>query len=378
MNFRIKMDDSKINIDLTDTRLKNVLQYCKPKEQLVLVRKFGILTGGKEVPLQRIGKDYNLTRERVRQIEAQGLMRMRRLMVGNSAYIDLIEEAKSILKRDGGILLEDDLINKIVNLKKYDFTRQEMKLILVSDFDITYLKRNKYYNKCFYIDPLFEDFLTVVALYAKDYFKSRTDSAEVYEFANHLKTQFIQQYDQISLLRADNFYMSLFTVIRDMKMFDGKVGPADFAEVNPKTIKLKVLYTMRRLGKPIHFQELPAKIMAHFPEKNVKVNTVHNELVKNNDYFVNLGLGLYGLKERWFKGGTVVDIIVRIFQAHKRPMSVKEVSKELLKEKMVSPNTILLNLQKYKELFERVDKGVYQLRAQYMDMSEDDVRAVIK
>jgi Fe2+ or Zn2+ uptake regulation protein len=43
-----------------------------------------------------------------------------------------------------------------------------------------------------------------------------------------------------------------------------------------------------------------------------------------------------------------VDIIVRIFQQHQRPMSVKEISKELLKEKMVSPNTILLNLQKYK------------------------------
>jgi DNA-directed RNA polymerase sigma subunit (sigma70/sigma32) len=98
MNFNIKMDDSKISLDLTDTRLKNVLQYCKPKEQLVLVRKFGLLTGGKEVPLQRIGKDYNLTRERVRQIEAQALMRVRRLMVGNPVYIDLIEDAKNILR----------------------------------------------------------------------------------------------------------------------------------------------------------------------------------------------------------------------------------------------------------------------------------------
>lgn len=43
-------------------------------------------------------------------------------------------------------------------------------------------------------------------------------------------------------------------------------------------------------------------------------------------------------------------------------MSVKEISKELLKEKMVSPNTVLLNLQKYKDIFERVDKGVYALK----------------
>lgn len=372
------MDDSKISLDLTDTRLKNVLQYCKPKEQLVLVRKFGLLTGGKEVPLQRIGKDYNLTRERVRQIEAQALMRVRRLMVGNAMYIDLIEDAKKMLRDEGGILIEDSMINKIVNLKKYEFTRQEIKLILVSDFDITYLKRNKNFNKCFYIDPLFEDFLTVVSLYTKDYFKKRGESVDIYEFATHLKTEFSKKYDQITFLKNDQFFLNFFTSLRDIKLFDGKLWTADFVDVHPKTIKLKILYTMRRMAKPVHFQELPAKIMEHFPAKNIKVNTVHNELVKNNDYFVNLGLGLYGLKEWGFKWGTVVDIIARIFQQHKRPMSVKEISKELLKEKMVSPNTILLNLQKYKELFERTDKWVYQIKSNFLTKSEDEIREYIK
>ena len=378
MNFNIKMDDSKISLDLTDTLLKNVLQYCKPKEQLVLVRKFWLLTGGKEVPLQRIGKDYNLTRERVRQIEAQALMRVRRLMVGNAMYIDLIEDAKKMLRDEGGILIEDTMINKIVNLKKYEFSRQEIKLILVSDFDITYLKRNKNFNKCFYIDPLFEDFLTVVALYTKDYFKKRGESVDIYEFATHLKSEFTKKYDQITFLKNDQFFLNFFASLRDVKLFDGKLGTADFVDVHPKTIKLKILYTMRRLAKPVHFQELPAKIMDHFPAKNIKVNTVHNELVKNNDYFVNLGLGLYGLKEWGFKGGTVVDIIARIFQQHNRPMSVKEISKELLKEKMVSPNTILLNLQKYKELFERTDKWVYQIKPAFLTKSEDEIREYIK
>lgn len=372
------MDDSKISLDLSDTRLKNVLQYCKPKEQLVLVRKFWLLTGGKEIPLQRIGKDYNLTRERVRQIEAQALMRVRRLMVGNAMYIDLIEDAKKILREEWGILVEDNMINKLINLKKYEFNRQEIKLILVSDFDMTYLKRNKNFNKCFYIDPLFEDFLTIVSLYTKDYFKNRGESIDIYEFATHLKTEFSKKYDQITFLKNDQFFLNFFEALRDIKLFDGKLGTADFVDVHPKTIKLKILYTMRRMAKPVHFQELPAKIMEYFPAKNIKVNTVHNELVKNNDYFVNLGLGLYGLKEWGFKGGTVVDIIARIFQQHKRPMSVKEISKELLKEKMVSPNTILLNLQKYKELFERTDKGVYQIKSQYLNASEEEIRNYIK
>lgn len=57
----------------------------------------------------------------------------------------------------------------------------------------------------------------------------------------------------------------------------------------------------------------------------------------------------------------VKDIIVRILKKNARAMTVKEICKDLLKEKMVSPNTVLLNLQKHKDLFERVEKGVYQL-----------------
>ena len=73
-----------------------------------------------------------------------------------------------------------------------------------------------------------------------------------------------------------------------------------------------MLYTIRRLNKPIHYQELPAKILERFPGELTKINTVHNELVKNNDLFINLGLGTYGLKERGFQGGSVRDILIRI------------------------------------------------------------------
>jgi hypothetical protein len=112
----------------------------------------------------------------------------------------------------------------------------------------------------------------------------------MYEFASYLKIEFSKKYEKISFLKNDQFFLNYFQSLRDIKLFDGKIGTADFVDVYPKTIKLKILYTMRRLAKQAHFQELPAKIMEYFPQKNIKVNTVHNELVKNNDYFVNLGL----------------------------------------------------------------------------------------
>ena len=40
-------------------------------------------------------------------------------------------------------------------------------------------------------------------------------------------------------------------------------------------------------------------------------------------------------------------------------MKIQDLIKEVLKEKMINPNTVVLNLQKFKEDFQRVDKGTY-------------------
>lgn len=358
MSFAVKMDDKKIKVDIEATNLKDVLIYCKPKERLILMRKFG-LDGNKETALQRIGKDYELTRERVRQIETQALMRFRRLIVGNETYMNVLIECKKILEVHGGILTEDALISKVINKNLFKFSKQELKLILVSDFDITHLKRNKNLEKAFYIEPLYEDLLTKLALFTLHYFKQRGESQDVYEFITLLKDEFLEEFKDIAFLKNDLFYMNFFQAVKEITMLDGKIGLKDFVDINPKTIKLKILYTMRRINKPMHYQELPNKILEWFPTEMIKVNTVHNELVKNNDYFVNLGLGIYGLKERGYQGGNVRDILIRVFKKYGRPLNAKEISKEVLREKMVSPNTIILNLQKYKEDFKRIDKGLY-------------------
>jgi DNA-directed RNA polymerase sigma subunit (sigma70/sigma32) len=100
--------------------LKDVLIYCKPKERLVLMRKFW-LDGGREVPLQKIWKEYSLTRERVRQIETQALMRFRRLIVWNEVYMNVLAESKKILEVHWGILSEDALIAKVINKNLFKF-----------------------------------------------------------------------------------------------------------------------------------------------------------------------------------------------------------------------------------------------------------------
>ncbi|HOQ14095.1 MAG TPA: RNA polymerase sigma factor RpoD [Bacillota bacterium] len=57
-------------------QLAEVLRTLTPREELVLKRRFG-LDDGKTRTLEEVGKEFNITRERIRQIEAKALRKLR-------------------------------------------------------------------------------------------------------------------------------------------------------------------------------------------------------------------------------------------------------------------------------------------------------------
>ena len=62
----------------THERVRELLHLLNPIEKDIIRRRFG-LGNDSDQTLDEIGKIYNLSRERVRQIQAQGLMKMRRM-----------------------------------------------------------------------------------------------------------------------------------------------------------------------------------------------------------------------------------------------------------------------------------------------------------
>ena len=73
-------------------KIQEVLQTLTERERQVLIRRFGLLDG-KPKTLEEVGVEFNVTRERIRQIEAKALRKMRHPTRAKllKAFLDLIE-----------------------------------------------------------------------------------------------------------------------------------------------------------------------------------------------------------------------------------------------------------------------------------------------
>ena len=56
--------------------LEEVLNTLTPREKEVIIMRFG-LAGGREYTLEEVGRRFGVTRERIRQIEAKALSKLR-------------------------------------------------------------------------------------------------------------------------------------------------------------------------------------------------------------------------------------------------------------------------------------------------------------
>ena len=94
--------------------INKLLKDFSEREKEVIARRFGF--GGKEKePLEAIGRDFGITRERVRQIQESVLAK---IGARKKEFKGLLEECKKILKKEGGFKKEDVLFEKLDGKEK--------------------------------------------------------------------------------------------------------------------------------------------------------------------------------------------------------------------------------------------------------------------
>ena len=73
---RYRFDNSEALLSILKDLIAEVLEGLKPREREVIILRFG-LNGGTAMTLDEVGKQFNVTHERVRQIEVKALKKLR-------------------------------------------------------------------------------------------------------------------------------------------------------------------------------------------------------------------------------------------------------------------------------------------------------------
>ena len=66
----------KVSRELLKDALSKVLETLSPRERKVLIMRFG-LEDGKPKTLEEVGREFKVTRERIRQIEAKAIRKLK-------------------------------------------------------------------------------------------------------------------------------------------------------------------------------------------------------------------------------------------------------------------------------------------------------------
>ena len=287
----------------------------------VIERRFGLKTGKRET-LEAIGASYNITRERVRQIENEGFAKIKPRLKQDQS---VAKHFQSVFASFNGVKKEEDLLDVIGKDKNY-----ALFLLTCSNGFERIPESNDFY-----------------AFWS-------TGKNSVVNARKAVKTIIAKLNQKGETLKlADNSYIDISKNIQ--KGSNGKCGLSHWIEINPKGIKDKAYLVLKDENKPVHFTEVASLIGS-----NAHTATVHNELIKDNR-FVLVGRGLYALKEWGYEPGIVRDVIVKTIKDSKRALSKEEILVKVSKQRFVKENTIALNLQN-RNYFLRNSQGKYTIK----------------
>ncbi|MBI4193216.1 MAG: hypothetical protein HY536_01155 [Candidatus Colwellbacteria bacterium] len=340
------------------TYITSLVGGLDDRSREVVRARYGL---GSEAPvtLQVIGDRYRITRERVRQIEALSIVQLKARL--NDPYVDrLTGAAVSQLERVGGVQRDSDFI-KALHASLNEPTP-------LANFE----QPARFLLKLSGAASLFRD---AYSSWHPFWYRSTNDRKRAQQFVTRFTGELKKQRGAVIASRA-LFSDVLARVVRAARVTEasaqsylaasrlfttgpfGEQGLTEWAEVNPKTARDWAYLVLKREAGPLHFSELASRIAKRREGKRTNVQTVHNELIKD-ERFVLVGRGMYGLREAGLIPGTAREVIGYMLKTH-GPLTAQEVVSRVREQRMLKEGTILINLQNRKH-FKALDNGRYAL-----------------
>ncbi len=319
-----------------------------PKTKDIFDRRFGVKTGTPET-LESIGKTLGITRERVRQIEEAGFSYVRK---NNKEALDAIyADFAEYFKEQGGFKKEDNILNELGGKAQKPYIL--FLLTLGEQFSRVAEKKDYHY----FWSNLPE---------AQDKIKSTLGSLVMQLQKIGTPVPVKDFYVRVAQMQGLSQPATLSYLEISKRIQSGKengLGLVEWPEIKPRGVKDKAFLVFKKHGKPLHFTEVAGlidKFDYNMPNKKTYPQTVHNELIKDAR-FVLVGRGTYALAEWGYVPGTIKDIIMKVLKEKNEPLHKDEVVKQVLAQRLVAKNTVLMNLNNKKH-FDKDSGDKYFLR----------------
>jgi hypothetical protein len=329
---------------------KQLLSVLPDRARDVAINRYGLGKETSPLTLDAIGKQYKITRERVRQIENHVLSSLRK----SDAYIAqqaLFDELARVLDELGGIIAEEELLQI---LAKDRSTQNHIYFLLVLGDPFLREKEDAHFK---------------LRWHTNSEHAQRVHQALEKIVSELSEDELVPESNMISMLfeRMDNVsehhqnrdiarrWLNLSKKLGENPL--GEWGAAHSPNVRVKGMRDYAYLAIKRHGSPMHFTEVADAISKLFG-RPAHVATCHNELIKD-PRFVLVGRGLYALTEWGYTSGVVKDVIREILSKN-GPLSKEDIVEKVRKERYVKDNTIFVNLQDPR-VFHRDEDGLYTL-----------------
>lgn len=313
---------------------KRLLAVLPDRARDIVTKRFG-MEQAQPLTLEAIGQEYNITRERVRQIENFALQNIKKSDVYKKEQ-HVFEELHELIHTLGGVVSEEELLSYI---SSDPVIQNHIHFFLALGDTFEKHKEDAYFKHRWTIDKKTADqvYSALKKLYAElDDNELVAEPDLVKRFLAHLQGV-ADEYKEDEILKR---WLGVSKKISKNPL--GEWGAAESPNVRARGMRDYAFLVIRRHGNPMHFTEVAKAIEDTFGKK-AHVATCHNELIKD-PRFVLVGRGLYALDEWGYASGVVREVIAEVLRKY-GPLTKQEIIEKVMKERYVKPNTILVNLQ---------------------------------
>lgn len=330
---------------------KELFSSLPERAQSILIKRFGLTEKGEAETLEKIGREYSITRERVRQIVSDAMKTVSKIS-GSENFKKMEDRIVFAIEKSGGIIKEEEAIQSLNS----DGKKEENAIRFIAECSgrIEIVFEKGVVEKSWALSQAILKRAKEIGSLAENILKEEKNPLNDEKMAQKVMSA-------VSGISSDQALNFLKTLSRIRKNKFGKWGIYNWTEISPKGSREKIRLVLKEENRPLHFTEIAALIDNYgLSKKKSHPQTIHNELIKD-DQFVLIGRGIYALREWGYYEGTIRDVIKNILKESETPLKKEDILERVFKIRKVKKTTVMINLN---------NSGVFEKKGEYYSLKK--------